>query len=57
MAHVTISPQTIPAVDMRVLCATLLDSVERFYQDPENQRRFELWKRDKEEKNKCSRSK
>ena len=33
----------IPAADMRVLCATLLDAVRRFYEDPENQRQFEAW--------------
>ena len=49
MAHVKICPSQIPAVELRVLCQTLLESVEAFYQDPENQRRFEEWKREKEE--------
>ena len=57
MAHVKICPNSIPAVDARVLCATVLDSVEKFYQNPENQRRFEQWKREKEEKTKCLKSK
>ncbi len=57
MAHVKICPSKIPAVDVRVLCATVLDSVEAFYQNPENQRRFEQWKREKEEKVQCSKSK
>jgi hypothetical protein len=57
MAHVKICPNLIPAVDARVLCATVLDSVEKFYQNPENQRRFEQWKREKEEKTKCLKSK
>ena len=50
MAHVKICPTLIPAVDMRVLCATVLDSVEEFYANPENQRRFNQWKREQEEK-------
>lgn len=57
MAHVKICPSKIPAVDVRVLCATVLDSVEAFYRNPENQRRFEQWKREKEEKVQCSKSK
>ena len=57
MAHVKICPNLIPAVDARVRCATVLDSVEKFYQNPENQRRFEQWKREKEEKTKCLKSK
>ena len=57
MAHVKICPPKIPAVEVRVLCATVLDSVSAFYQDPENQRRFEQWKREKEVKEKCLKSK
>lgn len=53
MAYVKICPTLIPAVDMRVLCATVLDSAQKFYADPENQRRFEQWKREKEEKVEC----
>ena len=56
MAHVKICPSLIPAVDTRVLCATVLDSVEKFYQNPENQRRFEEWKCKKEEKTECLKS-
>lgn len=33
----------LPAADTRVLCATLLDAVRRFYENPENQQRFEAW--------------
>jgi len=57
MAHVKICPPKMPAVEVRVLCATVLDSVTAFYQDPENQRRFEEWKRKKEVKEKCLKSK
>ena len=52
MAHVKICPDKIPAVELRVLCATVLDAVKVFYQDPENQRQFEEWKKEKEVK-KC----
>ena len=57
MAHVKICPTKIPAVELRVLCATVLDAVMDYYSDSENQRRFEQWKREKEEKEKCLRSK
>lgn len=57
MAHVKICPSKISAVDTRVLCATVLDSVEEYYQNPENQRRFDEWKRVKEEKKQCLKSK
>lgn len=33
----------IPAVEVQVLCATVLDAVNRFYEDPENQKRFQEW--------------
>ena len=49
MARVKICPHKIPAVDLRVLCSTVLDSVKKFYEDPEHQRQFEEWKRNKEE--------
>ena len=57
MAHVKICPSMVSAVDVRVLCATVLDSVEEYYRNPENQRRFDAWKREKEEKEKCLRLK
>lgn len=56
MAQAKIRPASIPAVDTRVLCATVLESVERYFSDPENQRRFEAWKHDKEEKSECLKS-
>lgn len=56
MAHVTICPSKIPAVELRVLCATVLDAVKDFYSNPENQRRFNAWKREKEETERCLRS-
>ncbi len=48
MAHVKICPSMIPAVELRVLCATVLDAAEAFYREPENQRQFEEWKKSKE---------
>lgn len=35
----------IPRVKMNNLCRAILAATERFYQDPENVRRFEQWKR------------
>ena len=49
MTHVAICPSDIPAVELRALCATVLEAVKEFYSDPENQRQFDTWKREKEE--------
>lgn len=38
-----IDTSKIPAADARVLSATLLDAVRRFYDDPENRRLYEEW--------------
>ena len=57
MGQVKNCANLIPAVAARGLYAERLDSVEKFYQNPENQRRFEQWKREKEEKTKCLKSK
>ena len=38
----------IPRVKMNNLCRAILAATERFYQDPENVRRFEKWKRERE---------
>lgn len=35
----------IPAAETRLLCSTLLAAVKRFYQDPENLKKFEEWDR------------
>lgn len=40
----TVTPADIPAHVMDTLARTLLRAAERFYQDPENLRRFEEWK-------------
>lgn len=49
MASVKICPSLIPAVELRVLCDTILDSAKRYFENPDNQRQFEEWKRKKEE--------
>ena len=43
-----IDPSKIPAADLRVLCATVIDGVRRFYADPENQRQYYEWLKDRE---------
>lgn len=40
--HIDVSQ--IPKVELNILCATFLDAVQRFYEDPENRRRFEEWR-------------
>lgn len=39
-----VDPKLISVVDMRNLCRATLEAVKRFYEDPENVRRFEEWK-------------
>lgn len=41
---VRIDTSQIPAVEVQILSATFLDAVQRFYDDPENIRRFEEWR-------------
>ena len=48
MDKVKIDVSRIPAIEVKILCWTLLDAVERFYSDPENRRRFEAWRQSKE---------
>ena len=48
MDKVKIDVIRIPAIEVKILCRTLLDAVERFYSDPENRRRFEAWRQSKE---------
>ena len=41
----------VPAVDRRNLAATFLEAVKRFYADPENERKFQEWKRLQDQQN------
>lgn len=38
-----IDPSLIPEVDTRNLCRDFLAAIHRFYQDPENVKRFKAW--------------
>ena len=38
-----IDTSRIPAADVRPLCVTLLDAVQTFFEDPNNQRQYEEW--------------
>lgn len=44
---VKITPSLIPGAEKQLLCATFLEAVIRFYEDPENMRAFEVWRRKK----------
>lgn len=46
---VRIDPNLIPSVEKTLLCATFLEAVIRFYQDPDNLRAFEVWRTGKGE--------
>lgn len=45
MAAVKIDCAQIPRVEVNNLCRTFLAAIERFYEDPENRKRFEEWQR------------
>lgn len=46
---VRIDPNLIPSVEKTLLCATFLEAVIRFYQDPDNLKAFEEWRTEKGE--------
>lgn len=43
-ALIQIIPELIPRVEQKILCATFLETVLRFYEDPKNQDAFERWR-------------
>lgn len=52
MSHVKIDCAQIPRVEVNNLCRTLLTAIERFYDDPENRSRFEVWQQKRMEEGK-----
>ena len=44
---VKIQPNLIPDMEKQLLCATFLEAVIRFYEDPENMSAFERWRAEK----------
>ena len=46
-ATVRVIPALIPSVEKQLLCATFLEAVIRFYENPENMRSFEQWRNEK----------
>ena len=46
---VRIDLKEIPNMEMKLLCATILDAVIRFYKEPENVAAFEKWQTEKGE--------
>lgn len=47
-AHTGIDTGSIPDIDRRNLCSTFLSAVQRFYDNPENRKRFEQWKQERQ---------
>ena len=43
MKPVKIDLNKVPAAEMRALCETLLEAAKRFYENPENRRKYEEW--------------
>ncbi len=43
VSDVRIDPKEIPKIEMKLLCATILDAVIRFYKEPENMAAFQKW--------------
>ena len=44
---VRINPNLISSMEKQLLCATFLEAVIRFYENPENMRAFEKWRAEK----------
>lgn len=44
---VRVIPTLIPNMEKQLLCATFLEAVIRFYQDPDNAKAFERWRNEK----------
>ena len=44
-----IDPKENPNMEMKLLCATILDAVIRFYEEPENMAAFQKWQAGKGE--------
>ena len=44
---VQINPNLIPSMEKQLLCATFLEAVIRFYEDPKNMSAFEKWRSEK----------
>ena len=44
---VRINPNLIPGMEKQLLCATFLEAVIRFYEDPNNMQAFEKWRSEK----------
>ena len=44
---VRINPNLIPSMEKQLLCATFLEAVIRFYENPDNMRAFERWRAEK----------
>ena len=44
---VRIKPNLIPSMEKQLLCATFLEAVIRFYENPDNMRAFERWRAEK----------
>ena len=47
-AHTGIDTNLIPDIDRRNLCSTFLSAIQRFYEDPENRKRFERWMQERQ---------
>jgi hypothetical protein len=44
---VRINLNLIPSMEKQLLCATFLEAVIRFYENPDNMRAFERWRAEK----------
>ena len=49
MGKVEIDINQIPPYQMRLLCKTILEASQKYYSDPENVKKYEEWKRAKED--------
>lgn len=44
IAAIVIDPTKIPKVEQNNLCSAILPAVNRFFENPENQKKFNDWK-------------
>lgn len=44
---IRIDPKSIPNMEKKLLCATFLEAVIRFYKDPNNELAFKKWRAEK----------
>lgn len=45
---IRIDPNSIPNIEKKLLCSTFLEAVIKFYKDPENEKHFQEWEKNRQ---------